>query len=145
MNEALETKWEVFDSLEQALRRTHARMENRPFIRELFSTQEITKVERRSAYIKVTVASQEKALHVFKGYTTGFESPEVITDAVGAIQVWQPEKRNGLWAVDHPNIVHRGESSSRQKLRSVRYEEEHKACPNCFILMARSGICTSCG
>ncbi|MBL3699566.1 hypothetical protein [Leucobacter luti] len=159
-----------YGSLEEALVHRRAPVANRVFLRSLLNRVPVERLVRSDDGITVVRSDEAPDLHVHKGYTVGFLTEEEITAVVGNAPRWQSVRHPGAWAVDHP--VHgKGAAIEAEELAAERGpvkatrggarrvakpkaepkvkpnaqpERVQPVCPNCFMLMALSGVCGNC-
>ena len=161
-----------YGSLDEALVHRKASIANRVFLRRLLSRMPVERFMRAADGITVERSDGAPAVHVHRGYTVGFQTEEEIIAVVGeSAPRWRSVRRPGMWAVDHPDHG-RGPAAetedlvapepARKSARSgtrraaAKPKAEAKAkpaaapervqpvCPNCFMLMALSGVCGNC-
>ena len=160
-----------YGSLDEALVHRRAPVENRVFLKSLLNRMPIDRLLRTGGGITAVRSDGAPDIQVRQGYTVGFMTEDEIIAVVGAeAPRWQSRRRPGMWAVDHP--VHgrgpiieaeelaaeRGpvKASRRGSTRVAKPKAEPKAkpaaqqervqpvCPNCFMMMALSGVCGNC-
>ncbi|GAA1593962.1 hypothetical protein [Leucobacter chromiireducens] len=161
-----------YGSLDEALVHRKASVPNRVFLRRLLSRMPIDRLMRTEGGILVERSDGAPAVQIFRGYTVGFQSEEEIIAVVGeAAPRWRSVRTPGAWAVDHPDhgrgVAAETESmeplggakkarSGSRRTAAAKPKAEPKAkpaaapervqpvCPNCFMLMALSGVCGNC-
>ena len=160
-----------YGSLEEALVHRRAPVENRVFVRTLLNRMPIDRLLRADGGITAVRSDGAPDIQVRQGYSVGFLTEEEIIAVVGSeAPRWRSSRRPGMWAVDHPvhgrgAIIEAEElaaergpvKASRAKSKRVaKPKPEPKAkpaaqpervqpvCPNCFMLMALSGVCGNC-
>ncbi len=159
-----------YGSLDEALVHRRAPIENRVFLRRLLSRIPVARLVKSEDGITVIRADEHPDLHVHKGYTVGFATEEEIAAVAGDAPRWLSRRRPGTWAVDHPlhgtgakaeteEIVaeRAAAGTSRPRKRgpakpkpepkvklNAQPERVQAVCPNCFMLMALSGVCGNC-
>ena len=160
-----------YGSLDEALVHRRASVANRVFLRSLLNRMPIERLVRSGDGITVVRSDDAPDIHVHRGYTVGFQSEEEIIAVVGAAAPrWQSVRHPGAWAVDHPDHG-RGAVAEAEELAAERAsvkparsgakrvakpkaepkvkpaaapERVQPVCPNCFMLMALSGVCGNC-
>jgi hypothetical protein len=129
------------DSLVAALAQARIPAANHEFIQKLMTDVDI--VEYRAvagtdkAHVVAVRRDGRRDLHIFYGYTTGFDSQEEIVRFTGAA-VGRPSSRKGTWYVEHPvNRV----SPTSERSRDVRRRGGQCACG---MQLSLTGVCASC-
>lgn len=158
-----------YGSLDEALVHRRAPVENRVFLRTLLNRMPIERLLRADGGITVVRSDEAPDICVRKGYTVGFQTEEEIIAVVGTeAERWESKRKPGTWAVDHPvggrgPIIEAEElAAERGPVKPVRgkrvakpkaepkvkkpvvQERVQPVCPNCFMLMALSGVCGNC-
>ena len=160
-----------YGSLEEALVHRRAPVPNRVFLRTMMSRIPVERLLRADGGITVVRSDGGPDIQVRQGYSVGFMSEEDAIAAAGSeAPRWRSNRRPGMWAVDHPlhgrgSIIEAEElaaergpvKASRAKgTRAAKPKAEPKAkpaaqqervqpvCPNCFMMMALSGVCGNC-
>ena len=129
--------------LEAALEKFGMRFENRPFVRELMSKLNILDYQVLSSYSKANRPGELHALHICKGYTEYFSSPDDVAAAtagtVGERETWEwtsADGRTTLWGVTHPLPGRGGGGGARKRL-----ERDYGVCDRCWQQRTPSGAC----
>lgn len=158
-----------YGSLDEALVHRRAPVENRVFLKTLLNRMPIDKLVRADGGITVVRTDGAPDIYVRKGYTVGFQTEDEIIAVVGSeAERWESRRRPGTWAVDHPMYgkgpiieaeelaAERGPVKPSRAKRTAKPKAEPKAkkpvvqervqpvCPNCFMMMALSGVCGNC-
>lgn len=159
-----------YGSLDEALVHRRAPVENRVFVKRLLNRVPVERLLRSEDGITVVRSDDAPDIHVHRGYTVGFLTEEEIAAVVGDAPRWQSVRYPGTWAVDHAKhgrgpaaemdelAAERAAASPTKAKRSrvAKPKAEPKAkptaapervqpvCPNCFMLMALSGVCGNC-
>ncbi|MBP1325843.1 hypothetical protein JOF28_001075 [Leucobacter exalbidus] len=126
-------------SFEAALHQRGISLANQSFLKNLSATINIAGCVPMESYIKVERVEGGPALQVHAGYTNGFRSAEEIRHIFGEVDLWPSQRFDGAWGVTHPDSGI-GRADNREKSAEII----RKVCPTCFILMAASGVCSSC-
>lgn len=160
-----------YGSLEEALVHRRAPVENRVFVRTLLNRMPIERLVRADGGITVVRSDDAPEIFVRQGYSVGFQTEEEIVAVVGSeAPRWRSTRRPGTWAVDHP-VGGRGAIIEAEELAAERgpvkparrgakrvakpkaepkpktpaqQERVQPVCPNCFMMMALSGVCGNC-
>ncbi|MFD1202231.1 hypothetical protein ACFSWE_03255 [Leucobacter albus] len=163
-----------YGSLDEALVHRRAPVENRVFLKTLLNRMPIDRLLRTDGGITVVRSDGAPDIQVRKGYSVGFQTEEEIVAVVGSeAPRWESRRRPGTWAVDHP-LHGRGAIIEAEELAAERgpvkpargakrgtarvakpkaepkvkpaaqQERVQPVCPNCFMLMALSGVCGNC-
>lgn len=156
-----------YGSLDEALVSRRAPVENRVFLRSLLNRMPIERLMRADGGFTVVRTDDAPDIHVRKGYTVGFQTEEEIIAVVGTeAPRWRSVRHPGAWAVDHPAhgrgaiieaeelAAERGPVKSAKRVAKPKAEPKVKppvaqervqpVCPNCFMMMALSGVCGNC-
>ena len=115
---------------------------NHDFIRRLTAAVGIAEyravVRPDKPYVVAKRRDGGRDLHIYYGYTNGFESHDEIIRFAGSDAVGRPSSRKGTWYVEHPdNRVH----SRADRSRSVRRQADF--C-QCGMQLSVTGVCDSC-
>ncbi|GAA1618337.1 hypothetical protein [Leucobacter chromiireducens] len=160
-----------YGSLDEALVHRRASVANRVFLKRLLNRMPIDRLVRSADGITVVRSDDAPNIYVHRGYSVGFQSEDEIIAVVGAAAPrWESLRYPGTWAVDHPDhgrgkaaeidLVTEELGGSKPKRAGTRRVAKPKAepkakpaaapervqpvCPNCFMLMALSGVCGNC-
>ncbi|HEY9267106.1 MAG TPA: hypothetical protein VIQ11_21130 [Mycobacterium sp.] len=130
------------DSLPAALAKARIPAANHEFIQRFTAAigivdyRAVVKLDKPYVVARRRVGAPD--LHIFYGYTTGFNSHEEIVRVAGSDAVGRPSTRKGTWYVEHPvNHVRPGGERSRDVRRKAGF------C-DCGMQLSLTGVCDSC-
>ncbi|BBX66564.1 hypothetical protein [Mycolicibacterium psychrotolerans] len=129
------------DSLLSALAKAKIPADNHAFIQKLMTAVGIVGyravVRADKSHVVAERRDGRRALHIFYGYTSGFDSQEEIVRFTGNA-VGKPSSRKGTWYIEHPtNRV----SPTSDRSRDVRRTGAQCACG---MQLSLTGVCASC-
>lgn len=134
---------EAVDSLVEALTKARITTDNHAFIRQLTDAVGISgyrAVQRGDKrHVVATRRDGMRDLHIYFGYTSGFDSEEEIVRFLGSAVGRKPSSSpKGTWYVEHPsNRIHSSSTRSRDVRRAAQ------RCP-CGLELSLTGVCANC-
>ncbi|ULE34026.1 hypothetical protein [Mycobacterium sp. IDR2000157661] len=128
------------ESLAEALSKAGIPIENHAFIMDVTTAIGIagyrTMRNSRKTYIVAKRRDGKPDLHIYWGFTNGFEEEELKRIANGATR--KRSSRRGTWYVEHPlTKVHSGGERSRSTRREAGF------C-DCGMQLSLTGACANC-
>lgn len=137
------------DSLDDAFARYGIPVGNRALIQRIHDNAGASRLIGFSDYFRIERRGGGPALEVHRSYTNGFRSEQDAKKSAGDAPRWPSRRLHGSWGVDHPEIGRVEEPPARKRAAPVRRptvpERQAAVCPNCFLEIPATGVCSSCG
>lgn len=137
------------DGIDEAIERYGMPSGNRTLVRGIYENAGASGLVGFSDYFRIERRGGGPALEVHRSYTNGFRTEQDAKKCAGDAARWPSRRLHGSWGVDHPEIGRVQEAPARKRAAPVRRpsvpERQAAVCPNCFLEIPATGICSTCG